>query len=571
MLTDNVGAKPTPLKPVATPHTKKPAGNASPTNTPKTATTDNTRPVSEQNETNKDQPQDFDSTFNEKIKTNTNNETQGEKKAKDQNKSDKAVSATSSAQPFALDELIATSSVHGKTGKTASLVSQIAKPDITKSVITKPDITKSVITKPDITKSVITKPDIAKPDITKPDIGMPNITKPDIAKPDIEKPEQIAPENTGKIQTPDNAPVVNDKLIDPDKIAINSSEKPVIKDEPVITSEPKQNQQDGKESTPKTLISNNKTVTDNEQLFDTNKPSVPDSPKTQLSNSTFTAPDQSSNSQRQALFGQEISTQVAEETIPKKADADQKDQSGKTEPFELPEKNKVQAENLSIKSIAQKMSQPQVQPSATQAENRNNLISNQASDPDTNPGEQLLFDNNSQPVIAEQSPASAAFAKIAGNTDSGDSVSSQIQESIHSSFHSGSRQIVVRLNPPELGKVAIKFTEQGENVAGLLQVDKPQTRDQIQQALPEIIQNLQDCGIAIKRLEVVLTNQQEQQTLKDQSSTGQDSWSGHQSSSNPESQRNNTTYNEWLTNIDNAAEYMESQTQFTDNSVNVLI
>ncbi len=109
-------------------------------------------------------------------------------------------------------------------------------------------------------------------------------------------------------------------------------------------------------------------------------------------------------------------------------------------------------------------------------------------------------------------------------------------------------------------------------ITGLLQVDKPQTRDQIQQVLPEIIQNLADSGIVIKRLEVVLTNQQDQYTLKDQSSTaGQDNWSGQQSSPDPESQRNNTTYNEWLTTIDNVTEFTESQMQLTESSINVLI
>jgi len=109
----------------------------------------------------------------------------------------------------------------------------------------------------------------------------------------------------------------------------------------------------------------------------------------------------------------------------------------------------------------------------------------------------------------------------------------------------------------------------------LLQVDKPQTRDQLQQALPEIIQNLQNSGITIKRIEVVLTSQQEQQTFKDQSSTlGQDTFSGQQSAPNPESQRNNannTTYNESMREIDRPAEFNEPQLHLADSSINMLI
>jgi len=241
----------------------------------------------------------------------------------------------------------------------------------------------------------------------------------------------------------------------------------------------------------------------------------------------------------------------------------------------LPEKNGVRLENLSVRSVAQKISRHQVQLSATKAENSNNVLTHQGHKPDIEPGEQVLPGENVQPGATEQSPASpasAAFAKIAGNGESGDSVGGQIQESIHRSFRSGSQQIVVRLNPPELGRVAIKFAEQGDDISGLLQVDKPQTRDQIQQALPEIIQNLQDSGIAVKRLEVVLTNQQEQQTSRDQSTeAGQDSFSGQQGSPNPESQRSNGTYDQWLVNNDYVIEHGEPQMQFTDNAINMLV
>jgi flagellar hook-length control protein FliK len=87
-------------------------------------------------------------------------------------------------------------------------------------------------------------------------------------------------------------------------------------------------------------------------------------------------------------------------------------------------------------------------------------------------------------------------------------VSKQILESIHSSIaqRGGDKQITVNLNPPELGQVSIKFQEQGTELTGLLEVNKTQTRSEIEQALPQIIRNLSDSGINIKRLEVVLTS-----------------------------------------------------------------
>ena len=75
-----------------------------------------------------------------------------------------------------------------------------------------------------------------------------------------------------------------------------------------------------------------------------------------------------------------------------------------------------------------------------------------------------------------------------------------------------------------------------------------------------------------KRHEVELTNQKQEQTSTDKSSTaGQDSWSGQQSSTDPDSQRNNTTYNEWLSNIDTVTEFTEAQMQLTDSSINMLM
>jgi flagellar hook-length control protein FliK len=69
------------------------------------------------------------------------------------------------------------------------------------------------------------------------------------------------------------------------------------------------------------------------------------------------------------------------------------------------------------------------------------------------------------------------------------------------------RQITVRLNPPELGRVFIKLQEHDSGLTGILEVSKPQTRFEIEHALPEIIRNLADCGIQVKRFDVVVSEQ----------------------------------------------------------------
>ncbi|MHC4109928.1 MAG: hypothetical protein ACYSUY_02575, partial [Planctomycetota bacterium] len=67
-----------------------------------------------------------------------------------------------------------------------------------------------------------------------------------------------------------------------------------------------------------------------------------------------------------------------------------------------------------------------------------------------------------------------------------------------------------------MGKVFIKFEEQDNQITGLLEISKAQTRYEVERALPQIIQNLADSGIQVRRLEVMLTNQNEQQSYRDE-------------------------------------------------------
>ncbi|MHC5077177.1 MAG: flagellar hook-length control protein FliK, partial [Planctomycetota bacterium] len=97
-------------------------------------------------------------------------------------------------------------------------------------------------------------------------------------------------------------------------------------------------------------------------------------------------------------------------------------------------------------------------------------------------------------------------------------VGRQIQESIQSSFANEQQQITINLQPPELGKVTIKFEQQGDDITGQLEVTKAETRSQITEQLPEIIRNLAEAGIQIKKIDVNLAEQYEQDNYKEQSS-----------------------------------------------------
>ena len=139
-----------------------------------------------------------------------------------------------------------------------------------------------------------------------------------------------------------------------------------------------------------------------------------------------------------------------------------------------------------------------------------------------------VVQDNIKPVVVDQSVSadenhvrSNNFTKPGTSSEAPDTIGKQILESMHSSLsrQGTDKQISVRLNPPELGKVFIKFHEQDNQITGLLEVSKTQTRTEIEHILPQIVRHLSDSGVNIKRLEVVLadSDQAEQETLKDNS------------------------------------------------------
>ena len=256
---------------------------------------------------------------------------------------------------------------------------------------------------------------------------------------------------------------------------------------------------------------------------------------------------------------------------------DAKSQSGQTS-SELSDYNtKEQSGNLSGDSISEKLNITDVQISPGHTKDRGNSTYDSSSNSHF---EQILYHNNSQTTITEQSPTSAEGSKTANlpeQTSSGDissSIGKQILESIQSSLSqkSENQQITVRLNPPELGKVFIRFQEHDAQITGLLEVDKTQTRYEIEQALPQIIRDLADCGIAIRRLEVLLSGgeQSEQQAFRDH--LLQNGWAQQQDSANSDAGSSNSPVNEWLTNENSFSGLHELRQMFAgDHSINILV
>lgn len=184
--------------------------------------------------------------------------------------------------------------------------------------------------------------------------------------------------------------------------------------------------------------------------------------------------------------------------------------------------------------------------------------------------EQMSGDNNSSSSTATESiantPATASSVAVSDNAD----IARQIQESISSSYRADAKEVVIRLDPPELGKVTLRFIEKSDGITGILQVDEAQTRQEIQRALPEIVQNLQNSSVQIKKVEVVLTGQQGYDTSRDESAFS-DQESGFEQQNNPHSSGNNSGYHEPDTNFDTSSEPVQSDMHVTEKSINMLI
>jgi len=330
----------------------------------------------------------------------------------------------------------------------------------------------------------------------------------------------------------------------------------------------------GKKLVPKALTANGKTITDGEKQRMVVNPDVSGSQKAPVLNHSFpVVQEKSAELQLKASF-----SPIVEKPTSNKADVVRQNQVPVLQNAAKGDSGQVLSESLAVSakeqsgnplgdSILHKLNAAQVRISTDETKDGGTSTSNSASN-----FEQMLSPNNAQTPVAEQTLVFTPTAKTADNASPSYvslSISEQIQNSINSSLRQGDRQITVLLNPPELGKVCIKFQEHGDQITGLLEVDKTQTRYEIQQALPQIVRNLADSGIQIKRLEVVLADQPEQQPYKDQ--LLQEGWYEQQAGaegSNP----NPVGTNEWLTNDSSYSGFQEREEMLiTDDSVNVLI
>jgi len=81
----------------------------------------------------------------------------------------------------------------------------------------------------------------------------------------------------------------------------------------------------------------------------------------------------------------------------------------------------------------------------------------------------------------------------------------QIADAFRASADRNGQEIVIRLDPPELGRVCVKLRMDGNEVRGVLDVDNPRTLSQLQREAPNIIGRLTEAGVEMKRMDVSLS------------------------------------------------------------------
>ena len=99
------------------------------------------------------------------------------------------------------------------------------------------------------------------------------------------------------------------------------------------------------------------------------------------------------------------------------------------------------------------------------------------------------------------------LSQLPQGTATGD-VADQVAESIRASGAPTGRQIVVQLQPPDLGRVRIVFRSVGDAVRGVVRVDNPETLSRLEREAAPLMQRLASSGIDVRRLDMMLSDSQ---------------------------------------------------------------
>ncbi len=142
-------------------------------------------------------------------------------------------------------------------------------------------------------------------------------------------------------------------------------------------------------------------------------------------------------------------------------------------------------------------------------------------------------------------------------------VARQVIDDIKVNFTPDTKSMTIALDPPELGKINIRMVQDNEGLSGVMQVQSSEVRDHIQRELPQVIATLHNSGIDVKKVEVVLANDNNNSAFESDFTSG----SMEQDSGNTQTQEGQSFES-------NATDLVAAQAELefvNDDSINVYV
>ena len=88
-------------------------------------------------------------------------------------------------------------------------------------------------------------------------------------------------------------------------------------------------------------------------------------------------------------------------------------------------------------------------------------------------------------------------------------VETQAAGTIATAINRVGEAVTVTLNPPELGKLSIRFEQEGGELIGRVEFENAKVGQELEAAMPRIVQNLQDAGVNVRQIEFVHTGREQ--------------------------------------------------------------
>jgi flagellar hook-length control protein FliK len=169
---------------------------------------------------------------------------------------------------------------------------------------------------------------------------------------------------------------------------------------------------------------------------------------------------------------------------------------------------------------------------------------------------------------AAQAAAGSGPAVPAAADQTSSSLTGQIAQAVASVGPSGlGHQMVIQLNPPELGRVRLTLESRDDQIRGVLRVDDPGTLTQLRQEVPTLLHRLSENGLDVRQMDVVSSHQGSAQSQT--FGQGQDGQTARQQQSSPWRSASPATVSQ--TTLFNQATPAEDAQYVGGGSINTLV